>query len=743
MSTSSAATRAAGAATGAGTSTGAASAAPGAATSTATAGAAPGAGASATGGAAAAQDADEDWRLSAHLRPSMYRQYWRVDLLELEFGLPRASIIAAAKKEEGRCFLCKRFKVDIGVADDGSVRRGFVVTHIAYNPDVGVEPHLPACPTSPSGKPVAAQDKRRRKSSAASAASEPDETRPRDATPPRGPRPDEAPPSVERDAARKKPGGRRQKKQHGAADGSAVPLIAANAARHGAARAAYAVQVAALEAQVETRVETLVEARLAAEGAEMKRDAEASATAGARATFLQSGRRARADLRDAVDALDEERVVNADMKTHEWRQTYIDGPREEAAKALRAAEQRADAAEQRADAADARRNEIALAADAAARACVVENDRALAAETQKVAESASALAACQLELRESTAMCKARADACRRSDGELADVRRQLGALVGDFDETSRRNVWLVSTKQSLTDREEGAACGAHECQLRPRGAEVRPIIGRHSDRLRELVLLLPPALRDAVGERDAVREDQRLLRRGVVIKRRCEPLQKAAGEVEVRQEDMREADDSAREELLGAARPAVACNGSGFDRNDVGRKDQLEDARRAREARAEREARKLPRRRQLVDAPPEDAHERAARRHALDECVKHGAVDHRPHGVAALELPVLGHSHDGSRGAREVRGDHRRDDRRAGPDARHDDALGARAVQLHRDGVGSEHDDRARDAVRVESLDALPQLQRPLARALARSRRHDRGRAESGQPARGPISGI
>ncbi|KAJ1453509.1 hypothetical protein M885DRAFT_524208 [Pelagophyceae sp. CCMP2097] len=50
-----------------------------------------------------------------------------------------------------------------------------------------------------------------------------------------------------------------------------------------------------------------------------------------------------------------------------------------------------------------------------------------------------------------------------------------------------------------------------------------------------------------------------------------------------------------------------------------------------------------------------------------------------------------------------------------------HHDALSA-AVQFHRDGVGSDHDNRARGAGRVKSLDAREQPQRRVAaRALAR----------------------
>jgi hypothetical protein len=130
------------------------------------------------------------------------------------------------------------------------------------------------------------------------------------------------------------------------------------------------------------------------------------------------------------------------------------------------------------------------------------------------------------------------------------------------------------------------------------------------------------------------------------------------------------------------------------------------------------RKAIKLQRRRQLIDALPEEAIERAALRHALDECVNLGAGDHRPHGVAAFELPEPWHSHDGI-AVRVCRGDHRRDDRRARPNAGHHDALGAHAVRLHRHGVGSDRDDRARDTGRVKSLDAIEPLQGRGALAL------------------------
>ncbi|KAJ1449070.1 hypothetical protein M885DRAFT_537028 [Pelagophyceae sp. CCMP2097] len=51
-----------------------------------------------------------------------------------------------------------------------------------------------------------------------------------------------------------------------------------------------------------------------------------------------------------------------------------------------------------------------------------------------------------------------------------------------------------------------------------------------------------------------------------------------------------------------------------------------------------------------------------------------------------------------------------------------HHDALSAAVQLLHRDGVGSDHDNRARGAGRVKSLDARKQPQRRVAaRALAR----------------------
>jgi len=87
---------------------------------------------------------------------------------------------------------------------------------------------------------------------------------------------------------------------------------------------------------------------------------------------------------------------------------------------VRAAQERAHSAETRAGAADARRNEAALAADSAARACGVEYARSLAAEKQKVAESTSELADCVLLLQQSTDTCDARKRECRRSGKELA-----------------------------------------------------------------------------------------------------------------------------------------------------------------------------------------------------------------------------------------------------------------------------------------------------------------------------------
>jgi hypothetical protein len=382
------------------------------------------------------QGADHAWRFSASSTEELTRRFVLVEHLEEAYGLSREQLVAAAQAEPRFCHLGKFFKV---IGPDGT--RGYHVTHIAFNPDEGYEPARPYRATDVFGPVMRAQKRRR------SDTSPPEEESPAVAA-----RQQEAPESPGGATPKPRRLSRPVKGRHGA--GGVDAFANANTEKAVAARTFYRNELAFLEAQLEERVE----ARLADEGAKMKRDAVASVAKANEEARWQYERKAATQLQLVEEALAEERRLNAEMKTHEWREENLYEPRRRAHEALQAAEQRASSAEQRACAADAQRIEAVSAADAAARACGADYDRALAAETQKVAESTSELADCVLLLQQSTDTCDARKRECRRSGKELASVRQKLDAVTADLETSSLRKRWLESTNQSLYDRLENKA---------------------------------------------------------------------------------------------------------------------------------------------------------------------------------------------------------------------------------------------------------------------------------------------
>mmetsp|Transcript_913 Transcript_913/g.2930 ORF Transcript_913/g.2930 Transcript_913/m.2930 type:complete len:564 (-) Transcript_913:46-1737(-) len=381
-------------------------------------------------------DAGGAWCFSAFSTEELTRRYVLVEHLEQVYGLSREQLVAAAQAEPRFCHLGKFFKV---IGPDGT--RGYHVTHIAFNPDEGYEPARPYRATDVFGPVMRAQKRRR------SDTSPPEEESPAVAA-----RQQEAPESPGGATPKPRRLSRPVKGRHGA--GGVDAFANANTEKAVAARTFYRNELAFLEAQLEERVE----ARLADEGAKMKRDAVASVAKANEEARWQYERKAATQLQLVEEALAEERRLNAEMKTHEWREENLYEPRRRAHEALQAAEQRASSAEQRACAADAQRIEAVSAADAAARACGADYDRALAAETQKVAESTSELADCVLLLQQSTDTCDARKRECRRSGKELASVRQKLDAVTADLETSSLRKRWLESTNQSLYDRLENKA---------------------------------------------------------------------------------------------------------------------------------------------------------------------------------------------------------------------------------------------------------------------------------------------